>query len=30
MKFNWNKITIIMALILSGLAFYHSIKKESK
>ena len=28
MKFNWNKITIIMALILSGLAFYSFNKKN--
>ena len=28
MKFNWNKITIIIALILSGLAFYSFNKKN--
>tara|TARA_B100001564_G_scaffold272829_1_gene234499 strand:+ start:307 stop:1035 length:729 start_codon:yes stop_codon:yes gene_type:complete len=28
MRFNWNKITIIMALILSGLAFYSFNKKN--
>ena len=28
MKFNWNKIMILMALILSGLAFYTFNKKN--